>query len=201
MYTTVWILTAVLAADFATGLVHWLEDTYLTPDTTTGIVPFDSYLRQVARDNDRHHSDPRSMLEYNWLENISTSLPPVAVISGMIETGLWVGWLSDAWWWGLTIILGGSGNVFHRFAHERGPVVVVWLQSAGVLQSREQHKRHHYTGQGLKMTKLDPLTDYCVITTLLNPVLDGMRWWRGLEWIIEKTTGIKSNHKIQILPI
>jgi hypothetical protein len=26
---------------------------------------------------------------------------------------------------------------------------------------------------------------YCAVTNYLNPVLDGMRFWRALEWTIE----------------
>ena len=44
--------------------------------------------------------------------------------------------------------------------------------------NRQHHARHH----------TDPKNShYCTITNWLNPVLDGLRFWDGLEWLLART--------------
>jgi len=189
-----WFISAVIVADLGTGVMHWFEDTYLNTEVDTGITPLNDYFRVVAADNDRHHSDPQSMLQYNYLENLSTSAPPVLAISGLVFGGYQLSVVSDVWWWAVAICLGGSGNLVHRFAHSPGPWWIQRLQKLGVVQSIQDHKRHHYTTENKKTSKQDVLTDYCVLTTFMNPILDGLGVWRRIEQIIETLLGVKANH-------
>jgi len=53
------IVGIVLAADFAGGFVHWLEDAYIREDTPL-------IGNWVARPNIVHHHYPRYMTRYNW---------------------------------------------------------------------------------------------------------------------------------------
>jgi hypothetical protein len=32
---------------------------------------------------------------------------------------------------------------------------------------------------------------YCPITNVLNPLLDGVRFWEGLEWVLEHAFGLR----------
>jgi ubiquitin-conjugating enzyme E2 variant len=59
---------------------------------------------------------------------------------------------------------------------------VNWFQKARILQTPRHHAQHH---RGAKNTH------YCVITNVLNPALDRIGFWRGLEWCIERTAGVK----------
>ena len=190
-----WTISAILTADLGTGIMHWFEDSYLSPQITTGIGMVDEYLQGVAKDNDRHHIDPCSMLKFNYLENLSTSIPPIIGVGCVVAFGYRIGMVTDLLWWGITLCLGGAGNIIHRFAHTPGPEWIQTLQRFGLLQSIAQHKHHHYTSLGKKTSKDEPLTDYCVITTVLNPVLDNYKIWRKLENLIKSVTKIKTNHE------
>jgi hypothetical protein len=59
---------------------------------------------------------------------------------------------------------------------------VAWLQRAQVLQTTRHHSRHH---QGQRNTH------YCVISNLLNPVLEEVQLWVRIERAIERLTGIR----------
>jgi ubiquitin-conjugating enzyme E2 variant len=49
------------------------------------------------------------------------------------------------------------------------------LQLLGVLQSPEQHAKHH----------AQPFDrNYCVMTDATNPILQAIRFWQGLEFIV-----------------
>ena len=54
------------------------------------------------------------------------------------------------------------------------------LQRCGLTLSPARHGRHH----------LAPCTvAYCISTGWLNPLLDGVGFWRGLEWVVSRLTG------------
>ena len=60
--------------------------------------------------------------------------------------------------------------------------IISFLQDIRILQTGKHHARHH----------TDPKNShYCTITNILNPVLDGVRFWDGLEWLLAKTIGLK----------
>jgi len=57
------------------------------------------------------------------------------------------------------------------------PRPVRWLQRLGVLQPAAHHAVHHRRPYGVR---------YCTTTTFLNPILDGIGFWRRLEWAGEQ---------------
>jgi len=73
----------------------------------------------------------------------------------------------------------------HKWAHrtpaENGRLISL-LQRARLVQSPAHHARHH----------TDPKNShYCVLTNFLNPLLDGIRLWELLEWLILKVLGVR----------
>ena len=190
-----WVTTLIVTADIGTGVVHWFEDSYLTPEVNTGFALLDGYLRGVAVDNDKHHSRPNSMHKFSYFENLTTSVPPVLGIGGLVVAAWAGGLVTDVRWWTCALALGGSGNLFHRFAHQPGPQWIQALQRKGLIQTMNQHKLHHYTLEGANTSKEEPLSEYCVITSFVNPVLDELQAWRTLENMIEKFTGVYPNHR------
>jgi ubiquitin-conjugating enzyme E2 variant len=79
-----------------------------------------------------------------------------------------------------------QANEIHAWAHSKGKVAswIDALQSIGLLQSPKHHAQHH----------IDPFeSKYCVMTDLLNPLLDRIKFWRRLEWIVERTLGVVPN--------
>jgi ubiquitin-conjugating enzyme E2 variant len=170
--TVLQIVGTVLAADFVAGLIHWLEDAYVREDTPL-------IGRHVARPNIVHHHYPRYMVRHNWWQ---TSFDLVFVSALMVLIAWVCGFLTWQMW--LFAILCANANEFHKWEHrtraENGRIIS-FLQDIHVLQSARHHARHH----------TDPKNShYCTTTSLLNPVLDGMGFWAGLEWVLAKTINL-----------
>ena len=77
-----------------------------------------------------------------------------------------------------------NANEFHKWEHrtrkENGHVIS-FLQDIHLLQTSKHHALHH----------TDPKNShYCTITNVLNPVLDRIHFWDGLERILAKTIGL-----------
>jgi plasmanylethanolamine desaturase len=173
-------VATVLAADFVAGMVHWLEDAYVREDTPI-------IGKYVARPNIVHHHYPRYMVRHSWWQ---TSFDLVMMSVTMV-IGAWLaGLLSWEVW--LFAILSANANEFHKWEHrtrkENGPIIS-FLQDIRILQTAKHHARHH----------TDPKNShYCTITNFLNPVLDGMNFWNGLEWALAKTVGLNRREDTSI---
>ena len=162
----------VLAADFVAGFIHWLEDAYIREDTPL-------VGRVVARPNIVHHHYPRYMTRHTWLQS-SWDLALFAVAL------LLVAWKFHFLTWHIWLfaVLTANANQVHKWAHrtrkENGRLIS-FLQDVRILQTARHHALHH----------TDPKNShYCVITNITNPILDGIRFWDGLEWLLARTLGI-----------
>lgn len=167
------LAAAVLVADFAVGVFHWIEDAYLREDC-----PVLGDL--IARPNVLHHYRPRHFLRKSWM----ASCWDLWVLSGLVVAIAWgLDRLTPAVW--LFAILAGNANQIHKWAHrsrrENGPWINL-LHDLRILQGPKHHAIHH----------TDPKsTHYCVITEFLNPVLERMRFWTRLECGLRKAFGIR----------
>jgi ubiquitin-conjugating enzyme E2 variant len=166
-------LRTVFTAEFVTGIVHWFEDAYVREDTPL-------IGRHVARPNIVHHHYPRFMTRLNWWQ----SSWDLCLISGLLVV---IAWLCGALTWQVWLfaILAANANQFHKGSHrthsENGPIIS-FFQDIRLLQTARHHARHH----------TDPKNShYCTMTNMLNPVLDGVRFWDGLEWTLARTTGMQ----------
>ena len=165
------IAATVLAADFVTGFIHWLEDAYVREDTPL-------IGRHVARPNIVHHHYPRYMTRHSWWQSSADLLAVSAVL-------VLAAWLLGALCWEVWLfaILTANANEFHKWEHrsrkENGRIIS-FFQDVRLLQNAKHHARHH----------TDPKNShYCTITNVLNPMLDGARLWDGFEWFLAKTVG------------
>ncbi|MCA3216958.1 MAG: hypothetical protein ING59_00005 [Burkholderiales bacterium] len=165
------LLFTVLLADLVSGLVHWWEDAY----ARTG----DGLLGRVARDNLRHHARPREFLAKGYWDSswdlLLLGALVVAIAFALDALSRHVA---------LLVLLVANANQVHKWAHMRAeelPRVVHWAQRTQVLQTTRHHAKHH---QGARNTH------YCVLTSLLNPVLEELQLWVRLERVIERLTGI-----------
>jgi ubiquitin-conjugating enzyme E2 variant len=167
------IVRSVFAAEFVSGLVHWFEDAYVREDTPL-------IGRRVARPNIVHHHYPRYMTRHTWWQSswdlvcLSLAFVAVAWMLGVLNWEVW-----------LFAIIAANANELHKWAHrtrrENGPVIS-FLQDVRLLQTAHHHALHH----------TDPKNShYCTVTNLLNPVLDGLRFWDGLEWALAGTIGLQ----------
>lgn len=159
------ILICVLVADFLTGFSHWIEDTYGVPSW-----PFIG--KTVIVDNINHHRNPGMMGSMTTILSRNMSSMAIAVIIlGCLAIMGWVHWTLF-----LTAFLGVMGNEVHNWNHDaiRNPFIV-FLWDTGIIQSKKQHAKHH----------IPPYNKYfCTLTNFLNPVLEVLRFWRVLEWLI-----------------
>ena len=165
-------VATVFLADFVAGLIHWLEDAYVREDTPL-------IGKRIARPNIVHHHFPRYMVRHTWLQTswdlalASAALVIVAWLAGLLTWEVW-----------LFAILSANANELHKWEHrtrkENGRLIS-FLQDIRLLQTARHHARHH----------TDPKNShYCTITNVLNPVLDGVRFWDGLEWLLARTIGL-----------
>ena len=165
-------LLIILLADFITGFVHWLEDAYARPEMR--------FVGGIARENLLHHEKPRDFLKKNWWQS-SYDLIAIGVIVLAVS---WFAFGEISVWLVLLMVLSINGNQIHKWSHQNRmerPKLVSKLQDWKILQGVRQHAKHH---SGLKNT------DYCVITNAMNPVLEKLNFWVGLEWVIWQVTGV-----------
>jgi hypothetical protein len=165
-------LATVLLADLISGLVHWFEDAYAKPN-----MPL---LDRIARENKLHHDQPRAFLQKNWWQSSYDLLALGLLIVG-------VAWWQDVltvWVW-LFVAVVVNANQIHKWTHQNRqekPSIVHYLQKCRVLQTPREHAKHHSGNKD---------THYCVITNALNPLLERLHFWQGLEWLVYQVTGIK----------
>ena len=169
-----WQVPAVVfAAEFTAGFVHWLEDAYIRD--TTPLVG-----RIIGRPNTVHHHYPRFMTRHSWWQSSWDLFLGAAILI----VGAWCLHLLTWHIW-LFAFIAANANEFHKWEHrtrkENGRVIS-FFQDAGLLQNARHHARHH----------TDPKNShYCTITNVLNPMLDGVDFWNRLEWLLERTIGLK----------
>jgi ubiquitin-conjugating enzyme E2 variant len=168
--------------DLISGVVHWFEDSYGHPS-----LPFVG--RRITRPNLLHHFRPRAFVSHSWYSSsqllLFGSLAAIAIawfigkLSPMVVLGA---------------VLGANANQVHKWSHqtpaENGPVIDL-LQRLRMIQSPRHHLRHHSGGKD---------SHYCVLTQLLNPVLDCFRVWRGLEWAL-RPFGLERRNDDRLLAV
>ncbi len=166
-------LGAWLFADLLTGLVHWWEDAYAQADWPV-IGPL------VAEPNLLHHRDPRAMTRLPWWRNVDV---PV-IVGALALSGLAI-LHALTWPLALAIVLAAFTNLVHRWAHQNAAEngrLITWMQAKGLIQSRAQHALHH---------RWPRKSHYCPLTNALNPILERLDFWRRLERVILRLTGLR----------
>lgn len=169
------VLSSWLAADFLTGVFHWFEDKYLLGGTL-------NFLDSIAEDNDLHHRKPTAMLLSTGWTNMKSS-----------AAAAWPASLA-CWWFGmpafvwLTLFFVAFGNLIHRWSHRPKSQLPRWIramQELGLFISQEHHDEHHRSMKQLIPKHLAGCK-FCGMTDWLNPALDAIRFWDGLECLVRK---------------
>lgn len=159
-------LAVLVLVDLASGFFHWLEDTFWTEKTPV-------LGRWVVTPNVLHHRSPAAFVDKSWLES---SWDLVVFSAGIVGAAWALHCLTWQVW--LFAIVGANANQIHKWTHvprQRLPWSVRALQRLRVLQSAAHHAAHH---RGEKNSA------YCVITPWVNPMLDRLGVWRGLERLV-----------------
>lgn len=161
-------LLGACLADFISGLVHWAADTY--GDARTPV--FGNFVNTFRV----HHSDPRDIARHDAVE----ANADVFLFSAPVHALLLV-FVGNAF---VSCFLVGlfcasyPNSQIHKWAHlPQRPRWVTRLQRMRLLLDPERHAGHH---TGLHQT------NYCITTGWLNPLLDRTRFFRGLEWLLER---------------
>lgn len=169
-----------VAADFMSGLVHWIGDTWGDPSMPI----IGQYFIRPFRE---HHVDQTAITRHDFTETngancfatIVVLLPTIVMLSGsdsMFVLGFHV------FVFAMTMGVFGT-NQFHKWSHlsdEVRPRTIHWLQSVGLILPPAHHAKHHASPYD---------TYYCITVGWLNPMLAKARFFRVTEKLITKITG------------
>jgi ubiquitin-conjugating enzyme E2 variant len=173
------VIAGVVLADFASGIVHWLADTW-------GSESLPVLGPRFIRPFRVHHVNPEDLLSRSFLDCNGD----VAMLAApLLALALWVplDTHSGACCASLFAALGTASlptNQIHQWAHQpRPPRAVAWLQARGLILSRAAHARHHTAPYA---------SHYCITTGWCNSALAALGFWRGLERAISRVTGLEA---------
>jgi plasmanylethanolamine desaturase len=152
----------VIAVDFLSGLLHWAEDTWTAPGRSALLD------RWIVTDNVDHHRRPGAIRAGDYWGTNRVCIVLAASAGGVLALcGV------HAWQAYLVVALASQANQIHLWAHSASPPrAIAFLQRFGILQSTAHHAVHH---------KRPYASRFCTVTNYLNPVLDAIGFWRGLE--------------------
>ena len=172
LLVVLYVVLVLVIADFVAGTVHWAEDAYVREDT-----PLIGKL--VGRANVIHHHLPRYLTRHTWWQ----SSWDLALLSGAAVFVAWrLGLLSWQVW--LFAAISANANEVHKWSHrtrKENGWLITFLQNIRLLQTPQHHAVHHTNPKNVR---------YCPITNLVNPVLDGIKFWDALEWLLARTIGL-----------
>ena len=164
-------------ADFTSGFVHWLFDTWGSAETPligkAFILPFRI-----------HHSDPLDITRHGFIAtNGHNCLVTVPVLFACLFLSVHSAWGVTTISFFLAAALGTFGtNQFHKWAHEgRAGAVVAFLQKHSLILNPRHHQVHH-------AWPFD--RHYCITTGWMNSLLGAIGFFRALEWAIKRVTGV-----------
>ena len=108
------IILVILAVDFGSGMLHWLEDSYGQPHwPITG--------KWITAPNILHHQAPSAFTENSWLLSAAVLLVIGAVIIG-------VAWLVGmlTWQFLLFVAIGVNANEIHKWNRRQETGAASW---------------------------------------------------------------------------
>lgn len=155
------VLAAVAAyavADFLSGVVHYVFDTFGSPHTPVIGQKFVKPFRD-------HHDDPQAMTRGDFIavnaDNFFVCLPVLVPAFLLLDARRHP--LAAVFLVALVVAVILT-NQIHKWCHvDRAPAAVVWLQRHGVILSRVEHTHHHTA----------PFTTHhCITWGRMNPVLN-----------------------------
>jgi ubiquitin-conjugating enzyme E2 variant len=171
-------LAGALTADFGSGVIHWLADTW-------GSETMPVLGRRFLHPFRVHHVNPDDFLRREFADtngDVSMILTPCLAAALAIP-------LDRGWGHALAVfvvafcVVGLPTNQVHQWAHRpQPPRWVRRLQDRGILLSREEHRRHHVAPY---------VENYCIATGWCNAVLRRLRFFRRMELLVTRLTGLR----------
>jgi hypothetical protein len=155
-------------ADFLSGVIHWSADTYGSPTMPI----FGGFVRTFRE----HHADQQDITRHDFIETNGDvcifGLPAHVGLLLLVEDpfalacvfGLFVGSYTN--------------SQIHKWAHSvKPPWFVRAFQRVRFVLAPGHHSRHHSGPH---------LSHYCITTGWMNGLLDGVGFFRKLEWALLK---------------
>uniref|UniRef100_A0A1B6JK45 Lipid desaturase domain-containing protein n=1 Tax=Homalodisca liturata TaxID=320908 RepID=A0A1B6JK45_9HEMI len=177
-------LCGIVSADFASGMVHWLADTW-------GSIDLPIIGKNFLRPFREHHTDPTSITRHDFIETNGDNFMVTIPFLGFLLWRL----ITDSeqqlqrhfavlCFIFLFAIFVAMTNQIHKWSHTYFglPWWVVWLQEHHVILPRRHHRYHHVAPHE---------TYYCITTGWLNWPLEVVRFWPALESAITLFTGCR----------
>jgi ubiquitin-conjugating enzyme E2 variant len=174
------VLVGLLLADFISGFVHWMADTYGTTDTPV-------FGENFVRSFREHHADQLAITRHDFIQTNGDccifSVPLMTFILLVVPGG--VGRLGPLFWLSSMLALGMATfltSQIHKCSHQPEPQRWVRvLQRMRLILSPDHHARHHTPPF---------VTHYCITFGWLNPLLERVRFFRVAEWVVRHTLGL-----------
>lgn len=177
-------MCGIVSADFASGFVHWVADTW-------GSIEIPVIGKNFLRPFREHHIDPTSITRHDFIEtngdNFMVTIPFLGRMTYMFLTSS-EQQVQDQFSWGCYIFLFAifiaMTNQIHKWSHTYFglPKWVVMLQDFHVILPRRHHRYHHVAPHE---------TYYCITTGWLNWPLELLHFWPRLESVITYFTGCR----------
>ena len=165
---------AYWTSDLGTGIFHWSVDNYGSKSTPL--------LGGVIDAFQGHHKYPWTITKRQWANNIhKTCIAPLVFTLPTLALNERP---TDLVFVGVFTSLVVLSQQFHAWSHMKKselPDLVLKAQDAGLLVGRRDHGQHH---------KAPFEGHYCIVNGYWNPLLDESGFFRQLEQIIYKQTGI-----------
>lgn len=183
--TTNWFLwplaafAGMIIADFISGFVHWMFDTWGSVDTPV-------VGKLAIRTFRHHHVDPRAMTKHDFIETNGHNFALTVIYTGIgftfvepAETDRVSIFFAQTFLMGTAFVMVTSQ--FHKWAHQKD---VHWsirfLQRSGLALNPDHHRAHHTAPYD---------QHYCVTSGWMNGPLRAVGFFRGLEWLVTSVTG------------
>ena len=169
------LLAGYFVADFSSGVVHWVIDTWLD-ERALG--------RGIAITRE-HHTHPEHVDGYGFLEYASLGSAPSALFFGTVFAVTACFPVSATTYtlvmlWFVTSLCLLFGMTFHNLAHRPARSGIMRLaQRLHLVCPVAHHWVHHH----------DTTVHYCVVNGWANYPCDGLNVWRSLERAITAVTG------------
>ena len=171
------VLMAALAADLASGLVHWTADTWFSE--TMPVLG-----RRFLRPFRVHHVNPDDFLKRDFIDcngDVAMLNIPFLIVALMLPGSAIGGAASLALMTFAIVSL--PTNQVHQWAHMPSPPAVVgWLQRYGAILSSEAHGSHH---------RAPYVANYCIATGWCNRWLTAIDFFPACERLITRVAGLQ----------
>jgi plasmanylethanolamine desaturase len=169
-------MVGFIAADFGSGFVHWMADTW-------GTAEWPIIGKALIRPFREHHVDEKEITRHDFIEtngnNCFISTPAAATAALLPDGTVW--FFLAAMTFAMCLAIFGT-NQFHKWAHmDTPPQYARVLQRANLILPPEHHAVHHTAPYARY---------YCITVGWLNEALFRLRFFQTLEKTIALLTGL-----------